>query len=127
MQVVSTATDAILEEARHILDQLGKDTFIKVPVSAAGLPAVHEALLAPGCRIDYLVGGVGVEIKKGRPDPAALRRQLDRYAACQGVEALVVLHRGALFEWRIYQGGFDLPQLGRRMAGRLLRGLYYAE
>ena len=43
------------------------------------------------------------------------------------VEELVVLHRGALFEWRIYQGGFDLPQLGRRMAGRLLRGLYYAE
>ena len=42
-------------------------------------------------------------------------------------EELVVLHRGALFEWRIYQGGFDLPQLGRRMAGRLLRGLYYAE
>ena len=57
----------------------------------AGLSPVHEARLAPGCRIDYLVGGVGVEIKKGRPDPAALRRQLDRYAACQGVEALVVL------------------------------------
>ena len=64
--------------------------------SAAGLPAVHEALLAPGCRIDYLVGGVGVEIKKGRPDPAALRRQLDRYAACQGVEALVVLTERAV-------------------------------
>ncbi|MFR9191336.1 MAG: transaldolase family protein [Anaerotruncus massiliensis (ex Togo et al. 2019)] len=42
MQVVSTATDAILEEARHILDQLGKDTFIKVPVSAAGLPAIKK-------------------------------------------------------------------------------------
>ena len=65
-------------------------------LSAAGLPAVHEALLAPGCRIDYLVGGVGVEIKKGRPDPAALRRQLDRYAACQGVEALVVLTERAV-------------------------------
>lgn len=63
---------------------------------AAGLPAVHEALLAPGCRIDYLVGGVGVEIKKGRPDPAALCRQLDRYAACQGVEALVVLTERAV-------------------------------
>lgn len=36
------ATDAILEEARHILDQLGKDTFIKVPVSAAGLPAIKK-------------------------------------------------------------------------------------
>ena len=62
----------------------------------AGLPAVHEARLAPGCRIDYLVGGVGGEIKKGRPDPAALRRPLDRYAACGGVEALVVLTERAV-------------------------------
>ena len=35
----------------------------------------------------------------------------------QVVEELVVLHRGALFEWRIYQGGFDLPQLGRPWPG----------
>ena len=65
-------------------------------LSAAGLPRCMRALLAPGCRIDYLVGGVGVEIKKGRPDPAALRRQLDRYAARQGVEALVVLTERAV-------------------------------
>ena len=55
-------------------------------LSAAGLPAVHEALLAPGCRIDYLVGGVGVEIKKGRPDPAALRRQLAEAGCPQRAE-----------------------------------------
>ena len=42
------------------------------------------------------MGGVGVEIKKGRPDPAALRRQLDRYAACEGVAALVVLTERAV-------------------------------
>ena len=63
---------------------------------AAGLPAVHEARLAPGCRIDFLVGSVGVEIKKGRPDPAALRRQIERYAACDGVEAIVVLTQRAV-------------------------------
>lgn len=62
----------------------------------AGLSPVHEARLAPGCRIDYLVGAVGVEIKKGRPDPAALRRQLERYAACGQVEALVVLTQRAV-------------------------------
>ena len=45
----------------------------------------------------------------------------------QVVEELVVLHRGALFEWRIYEGRFDLPQLGRRMARQLLRGLHYAD
>ena len=43
------------------------------------------------------------------------------------VEDLVVLHRGTLFEWRIYEGRFDLPQLGRRMARQLLRGLHYAD
>ena len=31
-----------------------------------------------------------------RQDPAALRRQLDRYAACQGVAALVVLTERAV-------------------------------
>lgn len=39
------------------------------------------------------------------------------------VEDLVVLHRGTLFEWRIYQGSFDAAQQGRRMAAALLRGL----
>ena len=63
---------------------------------AAGLPCEHEYRLAPRRRIDFFVGGVGVEIKKGRPDPAALRRQLDRYAACGGVEALVVLTERAV-------------------------------
>ena len=63
---------------------------------AAGLPCAHEYRLAPHRRIDFFLDGVGVEIKKGRPDPAALRRQLDRYAACQGVEALVVLTERAV-------------------------------
>lgn len=38
------------------------------------------------------------------------------------VEDLVVLHRGTLFEWRIYQEGFDISKQGRRMADALLRG-----
>lgn len=38
------------------------------------------------------------------------------------VEDLVVLHRGTLFEWRIYQEGFDIAKQGRRMADALLRG-----
>ena len=57
----------------------------------AGLDFVHEAKLGPGCRIDYLVGPVGLEIKKGKPDANALRRQLARYAAFDAVEAIIVL------------------------------------
>lgn len=38
------------------------------------------------------------------------------------VEDLVVLHRGTLFEWRIYQEDFNIAKQGRRMADALLRG-----
>ena len=38
------------------------------------------------------------------------------------VEQLVVLHRGMLFEWRIYEQSFDVAARGRDMASVLLRG-----
>ncbi len=38
------------------------------------------------------------------------------------VAELVALHRGMLLEWRIYEGAFDLPRRGRRMAEALLAG-----
>ncbi len=38
------------------------------------------------------------------------------------VEQLVVLHRGMLFEWRIYEHTFDMAARGREMARVLLRG-----
>ena len=57
----------------------------------AGLEAAHEVRLAPRCRIDFMVGGVGVEIKKKRPQRAPLIAQLTRYANCPQVERLVVL------------------------------------
>ena len=56
-----------------------------------GLAAQHEVRLAPCCRIDVMCGGVGIEIKKKRPQPAALRSQLARYAACEQIEQLVVI------------------------------------
>ena len=57
----------------------------------AGLEAAHEVRLAPRCRIDFMVGGVGVEIKKKWPQRAPLIAQLTRYANCPQVERLVVL------------------------------------
>lgn len=56
-----------------------------------GLEAQHEARLGPRCRIDFMCGGVGIEIKKSRPDRAKLIAQLTRYAQCDQVEALVVV------------------------------------
>lgn len=59
-------------------------------LEAEGLETRHEARLGPRCRIDFLCGGVGVEIKKSRPERAKLIAQLTRYAACEQIEVLVV-------------------------------------
>ena len=62
---------------------------------SAGIDAQHEVCLGPRCRIDFMAGGVGIEIKKSRPQRAALIAQLTRYAACEQVgELLVIAPRG---------------------------------
>ncbi len=50
VQVVSTETAAIIEEAHCILERLGSDTYIKIPVSAAGIGAI-KALAAEGVNV----------------------------------------------------------------------------
>lgn len=44
------------------------------------------------------------------------------YTVDEVVEQLVTMHRGILFEWRIYESNFDLAERGVRMAKILLRG-----
>ena len=82
----------------------------------AGIAAEHEARLAPRCRIDSMCGGVGIEIKKNRPQAASLRRQLERYAACEQVEQFVV----------IAPRGVNLPRIigGKRVTGGALERLW---
>ena len=69
-------------------------------LSAAGLSPRHEVRLGPRCRIDVMCGNIGIEIKKSRPQRAALLRQIARYAACEQVKALVV----------VAPRGVDLPR-----------------
>ena len=60
-------------------------------LSDAGISIRHEVRLAPRCRIDLMAGTVGIEIKRGRPDCRRLVSQLQRYAACDEISALVLL------------------------------------
>jgi hypothetical protein len=57
-----------------------------------GIAYRREARLMPGCRIDFLIdGGIGLEIKKGRPERLRVLRQLNRYAESGEVLALILL------------------------------------
>lgn len=51
----------------------------------------HEAKLLKGCRIDYLAGSVGIEIKKGKPNRNRLLEQLERYLASDALSSIVLV------------------------------------
>ena len=57
-------------------------------LGAAGLSFAHEYRLGPRCRIDFRVGRVGIEVKKGRPATAQLVRQLRRYLESDMLEEI---------------------------------------
>ncbi|MCQ2437053.1 MAG: hypothetical protein MJ099_01500 [Clostridia bacterium] len=65
-------------------------------LAEAGLEPNHEVRLAPGCRVDFTVGRVGIEVKKGRPVPSALRKQVIRYLKTDALDALIVVTRTAV-------------------------------
>lgn len=51
----------------------------------------HEARLGPRCRIDFLTDGIGIEVKRGKPQKAALLRQCSRYLESDQLEALILV------------------------------------
>lgn len=88
--------DAVLDALRAMrppFQPLEADlhALVGAQLEACGLPHTHEARLMQGCRIDFLVGDVGVEIKNGKPSPKTLCAQLSRYAQCPALGALVVV------------------------------------
>ena len=61
----------------------------------AGLAYEHEYRLGPRRRIDFRVGRVGIEVKKGRPAAAALTQQLRKYLESDDLDAAVVITQRA--------------------------------
>lgn len=64
-------------------------------LDAAGLEYEHEYRLGPRCRVDFRVGRVGIEVKKGRPAPSTLREQLERYLDADALDAMIVVAQRA--------------------------------
>ncbi len=56
-----------------------------------GFVVQHEARLGPRCRIDFLADGVGIEVKRGKPDRRRLLEQCRRYLSQDALEALILV------------------------------------
>lgn len=69
---------------------------VAAALERSGIAARHEASLCPGCRIDFLCGHVGIEVKKNRPPRASLMKQIARYAASPDISALILVAPGDL-------------------------------
>lgn len=92
----NTAMAEVLEALRHLrvsvtAEELDLHLQVARCLDAAGLPYQREFRLGPGNRIDFLVGGIGVEIKKGKPNAGSVIAQLTRYAESPEVTGLVLV------------------------------------
>ncbi len=69
---------------------------VREALEGGGIPCHHEVPLAPRCRIDFLCGNVGIEIKRGKVDKRRVLNQLTRYADCDQIAALILLTEGTV-------------------------------
>lgn len=60
-------------------------------LDAAGLEYEHEYRLGPRRRIDFRVGRIGIEVKKGRPASSELAKQLRKYLESDDLDAVIVV------------------------------------
>ncbi len=64
---------------------------IAAALCSGGFVVQHEAVLGPRCRIDFLVDGIGIEVKRGKPQRTSLIRQCARYMESDRIEALILV------------------------------------
>lgn len=101
--VVPVTVDQVLEALRRIrIHPAAAETDLYYAISAElradGIPFEREVLLGPRNRIDYLIpGGVGIEVKKGKPNSRALEAQAERYCRFDQVTALILVVERSVF------------------------------
>lgn len=88
--------DTILSAIREIRSpviqsELDLHDLVAQALTQAGIPFAHEVMIASRCRIDFLADGIGIEIKRSRPNSRALIAQATRYMASPRVEALLII------------------------------------
>lgn len=88
--------DELLRELRKLRVHMVVEEFlihqkIKDVLDGAGMDFNHEYRLGKNSRIDFLVGDIGVEVKKGKPNRSSVLRQLEKYADSDEVQGLVLV------------------------------------
>lgn len=72
---------------------------VAAALATAGIRFEREARLGTRSRIDFLcAGGIGIEVKKGKPGSAAVNAQIERYLGHPQLSALVLVVERNVFK-----------------------------
>jgi hypothetical protein len=73
-------------------DEYAIQEMIEELLSEHEIPFVKEYRLAPRNRIDFMTeGGIGIEVKRGKPNRTMVMKQLMRYASFDEVKAVILV------------------------------------
>ncbi len=85
---------------RHVGLEYDLQGQIAQRLEADGIPFSREHQLGPRARIDFLVaGGIGIEVKRGKPNSGDVMAQVERYAKFDAVGALVIVVERNVFKY----------------------------
>lgn len=60
-------------------------------LTEGGIGFQHEYRAAPRCRPDFFCSGTAIEVKKSRPEPGRLKKQIEGYLLQDCVTAIIVV------------------------------------
>lgn len=88
--------DMVMRALRAIRAPLPRDEYdlhglVAQALQKAEIDFTHEARLASRCRIDFLCGDIGIEVKRDRPDKKTVTKQLERYAVTGKIRVLILV------------------------------------
>lgn len=73
-------------------DEFALQRTVAQALDHAGIHYQKEYVLAPRKRIDFLCqGGIGIEVKRGRPNAKQMRAQAQRYLQTDALTSLIVV------------------------------------
>ena len=97
IQEQSQDFDQVLHALKNLRVHVAKEEHfiheaIKKTLTKHNVNFIHEKLLGPRNRVDFLtIGGTAIEVKKGRPNKTALLKQISRYLDFEQVETIIVV------------------------------------
>lgn len=84
---------SIIETLRisNIPEEYDLQRIIAEALEQAHVAYIKEYKLGPRNRIDFFVDGIGIEIKKGKPNRVAVQNQLYRYADFDEIHGIILV------------------------------------